>query len=330
MRLIADIRRRGCIKDTDVTALARSFQINGGLSEFDVDILFDLHASCAIKDQAWSGFFQSTVADYVVRDIEPSGYLTLAQAQWLQSRLTNDGTVVATKMELDLLRAIIERARWVPCSLVSFAVRQILLSVDSGRGALRAGQVFDAGRITRAEIGFVREVLLAYGAESGLGLTIAEVEPVLDINDALDGPDHEPAWTDLVARVFIDALMTACGYISPSRRAVLDGEPRILITGHDRCDAMAPALPTSVIELMRGYVPIGREDGLLDRLERQRIEIITGEPVILPDADWLVHRLSRPEALSAVERGVLTAFEVAGPQLPRELGDIARQLSRAA
>jgi hypothetical protein len=93
---------------------------------------------------------------------------------------------------------------------------------------------------------------------------------------------------------------------------------------------MAPALPTSVIELMRGYAPIGREDGLLDRLERQRIEIITGESVILPDADWLVHRLSRPEALSAVERGVLTAFEVAGPQLPRELGDIARQLSRAA
>lgn len=330
MRLIADIRRRGCIKDTDVATLARSFQINGGLSEFDVDLLFDLHARCAIKDPAWSTFFETTVSDYIVRDVDPQGYLTLAQAQWLQSRLSNDADIIATKVELDLLRGIIERARWVPGSLVQFALGQILNAVDTGRGALRCGQIFEAGRITPAEVAWVREVLVAYGSESGLRLTLPEVEGLLAINDALDGEEQDADWTDLMARVHVDAVMTACGYASLERRSVLRAGPRIAI---EDVDPTAPApgiLPASVAELMRAYQPVSREDLIMERLECQRVEIITGEDVRLPDAAWLSARLAREAPLSVVERTVLGAFAVAGPILPVPLGDIARPGHRAA
>lgn len=325
MRLFDEICRRGCIKDTDITALKRWFQNNGGVTDYDIDAMFELHRACPVQHWAWSEFFQRTVSDYIVAETEPAGYLTTIQAMWLMTRLSDEDGTVTTKLELDLLRAIIEQARWVPATLVRFALEQILRAVDTGRGPLRGGHTFDAGRIMPAEVGWVREVLLGYGADSRHAITEPELGVVLAINDALAGESAEAQWSDLVAKVLVDALMTSSAYASGGRVVLLTSDFSLELGAGDPTAASMGALPSTFADVMRLYRPTSREDLVLERLERQRIEIITGEPVAMPHVDVLAARYGRERPLTSVERAVLAAFAHAGPQLPQVLGDVVRR-----
>ena len=72
------------------------------------------------------------------------------------------------------------------------------------------------------------------------------------------------------------------------------------------------------------------EEQALAKLERQRLEIITGEKVEDADAVWLVGRLGREGVLDGNERALLRFLKDESPVLPTALSDMADRVGNAA
>ena len=126
---ISEICGRGSVKDADVAALRRAFTQKPSLKPADVEALFYIQDACPVQDPVWAEFFIDTVTDYLVRELEPSGYLTHGQGTWLIARISVDGRV-RTKTEFDLLVNVLDKSRWAPASLACFRA-----CPGSGRGA---------------------------------------------------------------------------------------------------------------------------------------------------------------------------------------------------
>ncbi len=70
------ICQRGSIRDADVALLRRAFTHEAHITAGDVDALFRAHTLARVQDPSWSDFFIDTMTDYVVRELEPIGYIT--------------------------------------------------------------------------------------------------------------------------------------------------------------------------------------------------------------------------------------------------------------
>ncbi len=299
LRLLAidAICQRGSIRDSDVATLRRAFALETQLGAGDIEALFRAQNLARVKDPAWSDFFIETLTDYVVRELEPSGYVTASLAGWLIARVTSAGRI-RSKIEHDLILNVIDKARWVPESLMTFALGQIRDAVISGEGPLRAASGIGAGAITLAEVEQIRRLLFAYGNEGPRAITQSEIEILLDIEASVAAQrgsgnaemvmspiDAWPmeAWQDLIEKTTASAALAASGYAGPSREEALN-EARSLFGG---------PMPGASIHggLVQHYRPLPVEARALLRLELQRVEIITGEAVAIADATRLATRL---------------------------------------
>lgn len=336
LRLMAidEICERGSVRDADVAMLRRAFSRDSEFKAADADAMFRIQEACRIQDPAWGSLFVTTITDYVVRELEPSGYLTAVHGGWLIARLSRHGRVMK-KIELDLLLNVLEKARWAPESLVGFALAQVRASVVSGDGPLRGGTDTPSGVITASEVDFVRHVLLATSAEGMYDLTRIEVETILDIDAALETntqPVHAAArvlWNDLAGKVIVNAAMSASGYAGPARELSLLAGAALW---------PAPVLPSRPMQLvgreigsvLAAYRRLSPEERALQRLERQRIEIITGEPAREIDPAWLADRLRRLASESRDFSAELTALAHSGALLHTAIAVLAQGAIRAA
>lgn len=338
LRLMAidAICQRGSIRDSDVATLRRAFALETQIAASDIDALFRAHNLARVRDQSWADFFIETLTDYVVRELEPSGYVTAAHAGWLIARVSSAGRI-RTKTEHDLLLNVIDKARWVPESLMMFALGQIRDAVTSGEGPLRSGSGLGPGAITLAEVEQIRALLFAYGNEGPQAITQAELELLLDIEasvSAREGIAHPESatspleawpiesWRDLIEKATASAAMAASGYAGPSRELAL-GEARPLLnvtypgafgTLQLREGRPMPALAATG-GLIATYKPLPTEARALLRLELQRIEIITGEPVSFADASRLAARIAAPDIRDGAPGATIAALIAAGIEL---------------
>ena len=58
----------------------------------------------------------------------------------------------------------------------------------------------------------MRRILYAFGGEGGVAITRAEAEVLFDINDASQGANNDPEWTDLFVKAIANCIMAASGY----------------------------------------------------------------------------------------------------------------------
>jgi len=324
---IGAICERGSVKDTDVAMLRRALAQEASLEPVHIDALFTIHNTCPVQAPAWTEFFLNTVTDYIVREAEPSGYVTRHQSEWLITRISDAGGRVATKTEFDLLMDVLKQSRWAPVSLACFALGQIRNAVLAGTGPLRGASPLVPGRITSAEVESVRTILCAYGAEGTMAITRAEAEVLFAINDAVcppncatEGPDAA-GWSPLFVSAIVAAMMAASGYAVPSRERMLQDEPWLAREVDHR-----GGMP----RLLASYRTQSPEERALERLERQRVEIITGEPVRELQAEWLAQRLGSSGLRGRNEEAVLTALTDAGIRLAPPLQALLDRHCRAA
>lgn len=342
LRLMAidAICQRGSIRDSDVTTLRRAFALDPQLAASDIEALFRAHNLARVRDPSWSDFFVETLTDYVVRELEPSGYVTAAHAGWLIARVTTAGRI-RSKTEHDLILNVIDKARWVPASLMTFALGQIRDAVVTGEGPLRAASGVGAGAITLTEVEQVRGLLFAYGNEGPGTVTQAEIDILLDIEAAvaahsLREPAEDPispieswpkeAWQDLIEKATASAALGASGFAGPSREEAL-GEARALFAhgagGMVSADQLRSGrvclLGAAQSGIVAQYDPLPVEARALLRLELQRIEIITGEPVGMANAASLASRLADEPLRSGAAARVLATLDAAGLDLAPEL-----------
>lgn len=311
---IDEICQRGSVREVDVAMLRRTFSREAQLGPSAIEALFRIKNLARIQDGSWPDFFVETLTDYVVRELEPSGYVTAAHAGWLIARVSTAGHV-RTKTEHDLLRNIVDKARWVPESLLVYALNEIKVAVSDGVGPLRMGGVLPPGTLTLHEIEQIRQLLFAYGADGPMSITQAEIDVLLDI-DAAIGPEAEhifraelEAWTDLVRKATANAILSASGHVASSREEALRERAPMLRTPAEPDNRLA--LVPRQDGVLACYRQLSSEQRAMARLERQRIEIITGEPAPEVDAVKLADRLlAQPENGRAV--GALAMLRNAG------------------
>jgi hypothetical protein len=300
---VEDFEFRGSIKDSDVGRMIRAFAEDPHIHENEAEALLRLNRTCPIQAPSWSGFLVEVIADYILNQSGPEGYITSEKSRWLTGKLSTDGWI-ANRAEFDLLVSILGRARWFPLSLATFALDQVAGAVIHGYGPLRNGQTHGQlgavpGSIGETEVALLRVILNAFGGESSLSLTRPEMEILIGVNKAIAGRPVPPAWTDLFAKAIANVILGEHGFSVPPRSVAL--RPWASANPSATLDERVAA---SLGTLRHDYHRQSVEERALARLERQRIEIVTGESIATEETGWLsellLSRLSRAPIETAV------------------------------
>lgn len=326
-----DILGRGCVRDADVLALRRYFYQNGLISAEEADALIAIHASVATKDASWAPFYIEALVDFIVVQIEPQGYVTAANSEWLLAKISTNG-VANSRADLDLAVAVMERARWSPISLARFALNQVRMAAIDGTGPLRTTSSVGAGKITDNEVDLLRRILYAFGGEGHIAVTRDEAEVLFDIDDALADRDPNPAWTDLFVKAVANVVMASSGYAVPSREEALRRETS-LYDSSQKTSVLAFLLSmvrSNLMAVRDAYHEQSPEERALARLEHQRIEIITNEVITQAEATWLAARLERDGRLSASELALVAYLNQESTRIHPSLREAVERLGRAA
>jgi hypothetical protein len=327
---VDEIIRRGSVKDADVLRLRAAFYENGIIGPEEADTLFEINDACAVQDQSWADFFVEAITDHVVNTAQPEGYLTHENAAWLIERIGRDHKV-QTKTELDLLVNVLDKARWSPASLVSYALDQVKHAVITGEGPLRSGKALEKGTITEGEVELLRRILYAFGGDGNVAITRAEAEILFAINDATDNGTLNPAWTDLFVKAITNVLMASSGYAVPSREEALRSEAWLGSRGDLSPGQMLRAMVGASVDSVRAaYHEQTGEERALARLERQRIEIITNEEVTEGEAHWLADRIAGDGRLTANEAALLEYLKMESPKIHPVLWELVARIRPAA
>ncbi|MEL7049142.1 MAG: hypothetical protein AAFO75_09325, partial [Pseudomonadota bacterium] len=316
---------RGNIRDGDVQNLRRAFYADGEISADEAAHLFQIHSACSVQDESWAEFFIEAITDYMVRQAQPEGYVTIENADWLMENLSPGG-FVQTKTELNVLINIIDQARWSPPRLIAFALEQVKHAVISGEGPLRSDRPVDVGAISDAEVDLIRRMIYAFGGDGCISVTKAEAEKLFEIDAALRPSMPSSAWTELFVKAVANVLLGSSGYAVPSREEALRSEAWLedetSLTPIDMVKSIAQQGLSGVISAYRQQ---SKEERAIARLERQRLEIVTGEEMTEDEVTWLCDQLSRDGALSHNEAALIDFLSTEAPELdPRIMDEVAR------
>ena len=327
---VEEIIKRGSIKDADVAKLRAAFYDDGAIGPDEAEKLFAINDECPVQDRSWADFFVEAVTDFIVNQAAPEGYVTLENAQWLIARIGRDGRI-ESKTEIDLLVAVLDKSRWSPASLVSFALEQVKQAVITGKGPLRSGQAIEKGTISEGEVERLRRILYAFGGDGNVAITRAEAEILFEINDATDRAPLNPAWTDLFVKAIANVLMASSGYAVPSREEALRSEAWLESRGDlSPLEVLAKMVRFSLDSVGEAYREQSPEERALARLERQRVEIITNEEITEGEATWLAERIGRDGRITANEQALLDYLRQESPEIHPALTELIARYSAAA
>lgn len=333
-----DMLARGSIKDSDVLRLRRALMEESVIPQDVADALLHLDEACAVKDPAWASFFIQTLTDYIVHHVTPEGYIVAEKARWLIDRIAPEGRI-RRRVQLDLLIAVIDAARWSPASLTAFALEQIRLAVQTGSGPLRIGVAVAPGSITETDIELARRILLAFG-DDRIATTRIEAEALLAIDAALEPGKSSPAWTDFLVKAIGTGILSAFGRVVPARKDLLGADDMVHFSALVSNECVMPVLSRQLGTFAGSMVAAGAgivwsspraqspEERAMTRLERQRLEIVTNERIEEADENWVISRFGRP-TLGENEIAVLTYLRHEAGNLPKPISDLLSRMQFA-
>lgn len=327
---VNEIIERGNIREGDVLSLRRAFYDDGVIEPSEAKLLFDIHDACNVQDEGWADFFVEAVTDYCVRQAEPEGYVTVENADWLIEAICRDGHIT-TKTELEALISVIETARWSPPRLAAFALDQVKHAVLKGDGPLRTGGKLEPGVIQEGEVDLLRRMIYGFGGDGSVGVTSAEAKVLFEIDEALGDDAFNAAWTELFVKAIANVVMGASGYQVPSREEALRVEAWL----DERGDLSPFELASKVAQeglsgVISSYFGQSKEDRAIARLERQRLEIVTGEQITDDEVQWLCDRLGGNGTLSPNEAALIEFLREHAPTLDARLEELVERLAKAA
>jgi hypothetical protein len=329
---IEEILSRQTIEFDDILLFKRVFYEDGVVSSEEANMLVSLHQACTMRHADWPDFFIEAITDYLVFQEPPRGYVTAANANWLIGRLSRNGKI-GSKTEIDLILNVLDKSRWAPVSLSKFALEQVRHAVATGAGPLRHGKSLPSGKISEAEVDLVRRILYAFGGTGSVPVTRSEAEVLFDIDEAVAGSPPNAIWTDLFVKAIANVMMSASGYSVPSREEALRGDADLEDDEEGRTSilfsllSMVHANLTSMQDVYRDQT---LEERALARLEHQRIEIITNEPIAETDPAWLVGRLGRDGQLTPSEQALISYLNHESPRIHPTLTEAVCRLGQAA
>lgn len=323
---VAEIKARGSIKDADVLKLRRSYYDDGRISPEEAEVIFALNDACPVQDPAWADCFIETITDYIVDQAKPEGYLTADNANWLIERISRDGRI-ESKTEMELLVSVLDRARWAPQSLVTFALEQVKDAVLSGMGPLRSGKLLEPGVVNEADVELLRRIISSYGGDGNIAVTQPEAEILFEIDEATAAADNHPSWGDLFVKAIAGCVMAASGYAIPSREEALAQDAWLDRRGDLSLSRVVGGMAAG---LFSAYRDQSAEERAIARLAQQKVEIVTNEAVTPAEAAWLAHRIGHSGQLTPNERALLMFLKAENRSIHPSLQALVDKAAAAA
>ncbi len=325
---IDSIIERGSISETDVLKLRSLTYADGHISSQEAETLFRLNDAGLSVPWTWNHYFIEAITDYLVNQVEPVGYITAQNASWLIDRVSHDGHA-DTRTKLELIINVIDRARWAPESLVQFALAQVRDNVLTGKGVLRDGTNLEPGSIGEADVELLRRILYAFGGDGNVAVTRAEAEVLFEINDALDDKSSV-AWSDLFVKAIANSVMSVSSYAVPTREEALRRDAWLDYHTDLSPLGLIKKIKKSGTSLLNDYRRLTREEDALDRLERQRIELIVNEKTTEGDSTWLAGRFAQDGKVNENEAALFAYLRADCPDIDPALKDLVTRHAPAA
>lgn len=320
---VEELKSAGAIREADVLKLRRMFNADSRIDRSEAEHLIDLNRACPQQDPAWIDCFVEMLTDHLVNQVEPEGYLTTENADWLISSIAPSGRV-ETKSEMELLINVLDKSRWSPQGLARFALNEVMQAIVNGDGPLRAHLADNApGVVMDSDVEVLRRIIYAFGGDGNIAITCLEAEMLFAINDATVGAANSECWRDLFVKAIANCVLTASGYMAPSREEALAREAWL-----ERRGELAPG--NVLGGMLSAYRGLSKEEQAINRLERHKIEIITGEEVTAVEAAWLVARLNRDGDLTENEVALLAFLKEQQAEIHPDLMSLIDRAAVAA
>lgn len=308
-----DIVARGEVTEADVLALRQAIFGEVAVTPEEAEALFQIDEGTERRVAGWRMLFLEGLTDWLVRQQEPAGYVTDAQADWLIARIeadkrARDGT------EIELVVRVLEQADAAPASLAAFGLRLVTRSVVENDGVVSAD-----------EVQRMRRLMFAPSGPGRLAISREEAAALFDLNDATRGAANDPSWTDFFKRAVANAVTAAAGWAPPGREEALRRQ-RWLADENDGIWAGFLRNPRGPGDLFReGMTPAG--DVFADRLAEQEAAASTAAPVDLAEARWLVDRIGRDGAFDDNERALVAFLKDLAPNADETLQPLIDKLA---
>jgi hypothetical protein len=278
------------ITPEDVLAVRRAVWPDGRVSDAEAGTVFALNRLVREPSTEWRDFFIEALTDYVVNQKAPRGYVDDANAQWLIAEVDRDGEPVS-RLEVELVVKVIERALNCPASLRSWALAQIEEAVVRGSKSVDA-----------EECRLLRRLVFAPGGEGALVVGADEAELLWRLKDACLAADNAAEWKTLFVQAVGNHLLAWSSY-KPLER---DEAERLEAFVNDSRSSFA-----NFFSRMRGANPLAEAKKLFETEKGvdHEARLAEAEAVTSDEQNWLDGRVKADGARDPYEEALLAFVE---------------------
>lgn len=320
------ILARGVVGADDVLALRQAVFGEITVTPDEVEALFRIDEGTEKRVSEWRAFFLEAMTDWLVRQQEPSGYITQQQADWLIARIEADGRV-RNGTELELVVRALELADEAPASLSAFGLSLVTRAVVENDGIISAD-----------EVQRMRRLVFALAGPGRMAVTREEAGALFDLNDATRGRDNDPSWTDFFMRAVANAVTASAGWAPPNREEALRRQ-RWLADPNDgiseayfRAHGPMPSTPTGLQVWAAGAFAWAMRQPAAEALFDERLDAnaraaSTAAPVNADEARWLLDRIGRDGEFDVNERALIAFLREIAPTTDPSLQPLIDRLA---
>ncbi|MFZ2101348.1 MAG: hypothetical protein WAU86_12370 [Oricola sp.] len=313
---IAQLIAKGTVTDEDVLHLRRDVYRNGVVNREEARGLFAVDHVMEEPPVSWTEFFVEAIADYVVFQEAPRGYISEANAEWLIESISEDG-VVKHATELELLIKAMERAYSVPPHLAAYALQQVEHAVVEGKGPLANGRELSPGMIGEGEVELLRRILYAAASDEGnVGISRHEADVLFRINDRTSEAENHPSWTEVFTKAIAFSLMAVSGYELPTREEALKREEWLDDASANLGAFFKRMFSGSLSAHMDAVRMETGSEAYYARRNAESAHLRSGaERIDDEEANWLAHRIGKDGKLHENEKQLLGFLKKESPQI---------------
>lgn len=284
----------------DVSRLRAAVYRDGRVSHAEAERLLARLDEPGSPGPGWQALTVEALADLLLHQVEPAGYMSERDADWLMARIGTKDRADAGAVELVI--GLLERATSAPPALAAFALRLVAGRVvgDAAAGARHLPGVVDA-----EDVALLSRVLFAFGGDGSVGITRAEAEVLMEINDRTVEEMNDPTWNELFVKAMTNFALASAGHAVPPRAEALRREA---LFAHAEID-----LPGFFARMVAG--------ALSAKSAAQAPDVPDATPADQGEgnAAWLARRLAEGRLLHDNERVLLGAIKRAAHVVPEPL-----------
>ena len=302
----------------DADALRRSIYDKGAASRTDLVGLMGLGGRGG-DDPSYLTLVADVARDVLVLDVDPRGYVSDADADWLTAHL-GDGSGLSCRAEFEALKAVVGHAVSVPPSLIAFGVREVERAILTGGREPIGGRETESGVVTAADVEALRMLVFAPRADAACHVDRASAEALFDIAHATAAAPNDPSFTDFFARAVGNYLIGAVFVQAPSRAEAIALErelDRPESFGHFLSGLVGGLLSRAEAPALKSVDQLADDHYSLENAETEtRLE--AASRIDVGEAKWILAHLTRGE-LCAAEKRLLVFLHDEAASAPPEI-----------